>query len=230
MRRDDEDLFSRFVYNLYKICYFSKFFIILFTNALACGIIQVWDGNRPAIAPRKEGHTMKITVNARQMTVRESLKEMVIKKLEKLDKYFPAEGEATVTFSRKHDKENLEITIFAANTLFRSEIEDETFQNALDRSVDTIERQIRKNKTRLEKRLRDGAFADEYFEEDGDEETEFKIRTKTFSYKPMSVEEAILQMNLLDHEFFVFEEDESGDVCVVYKRKDGDYGLIAPSK
>ena len=96
------------------------------------------DGNRPAIAPRKEGHTMKITVNARQMTVRESLKEMVIKKLEKLDKYFPAEGEATVTFSRKHDKENLEITIFAANPLFRSEIEDETFQNALDRSIDTI--------------------------------------------------------------------------------------------
>ena len=169
---------------------------------------------------------MKITVNARQMTVRESLKEMVIKKLEKLDKYFPAEGEATVTFSRKHDKENLEITIFAANTLFRSEIEDETFQNALDRSIDTIERQIRKNKTRLEKRLRDGAFDGSYV----DEEPEFRVRTKTFSYKPMSVEEAILQMNLLDHEFFVFEEDETGDVCVVYKRRDGDYGLIAPNK
>ena len=174
---------------------------------------------------------MKITVNARQMTVRESLKELVFKKLEKLDKYFPAEGEATVTFSRKHDRENLEITIFAANTLFRSEIEDETFQNALDRSIDAIERQIRKNKTRLEKRLRDGAFADEYLEEDGfEEEPEFRIRTKTFSYKPMSVEEAILQMNLLDHEFFVFEEDQSGDVCVVYKRKDGAYGLIAPDK
>ena len=174
---------------------------------------------------------MKITVNARQMTVRESLKELVFKKLEKLDKYFPEEGEATVTFSRKHDRENLEITIFAANTLFRSEIEDETFQNALDRSIDTIERQIRKNKTRLEKRLRDGAFADTYSDDEGwEEEPEFRIRTKTFSYKPMSVEEAILQMNLLNHEFFVFEEDESGDVCVVYKRKDGDYGLIAPDK
>ena len=174
---------------------------------------------------------MKITVNARQMTVRESLKELVYKKLEKLDKYFPDEGEATVTFSRKHDRENLEITIFAANTLFRSEIEDETFQNALDRSIDTIERQIRKNKTRLEKRLRDGAFDEGYDEEDGwEEEPEFRIRTKTFSYKPMSVEEAILQMNLLDHEFFVFEEDQSGDVCVVYKRKDGAYGLIAPDK
>ena len=173
---------------------------------------------------------MKITMNARQMTVRESLKELVLGKLEKLDKYFPAEGEATVTFSRKHDKENLEITIFAANTIFRSEIEDETFQNALDRSIDAIERQIRKNKTRLEKRLRDGAFSDGIAEEEAEEETEFKIRTKTFSYKPMSVEEAILQMNLLGHEFFVFEEDATGDVCVVYKRRDGDYGLIAPSK
>ena len=183
-------------------------------------------------AIRKEGHfSMKITVNARQMTVRESLKELVFKKLEKLNKYFPEEGEATVTFSRKHDRENLEITIFAANTLFRSEMEDETFQNALDRSIDTIERQIRKNKTRLEKRLRDGAFADSYSDDEGwEEEPEFRIRTKTFSYKPMSVEEAILQMNLLNHEFFVFEEDESGDVCVVYKRKDGDYGLIAPDK
>ena len=179
----------------------------------------------------RKANNMKITVIGRQMNVRESLKEMVFKKLEKLDKYFPDEGEATVTFSRKHDKENLEITIFAANTLVRSEIEDETFQNALDRSIDTIERQIRKNKTRLEKRLRDGAFADEYPEEEGwEEEPEFRIRTKTFSYKPMSVEEAILQMNLLDHEFFVFEEDETGDVCVVYRRRDGDYGLIAPSK
>ena len=174
---------------------------------------------------------MKITVIGRQMSVRESLKEMVFKKLEKLDKYFPEEGEATVTFSRKHDKENLEITIFAANTLFRSEIEEETFQNALDRSIDAIERQIRKNKTRLEKRLRDGAFADEYPEEEGwEEEPEFRIRTKTFSYKPMSVEEAILQMNLLGHEFFVFEDQDTGETCVVYKRKDGDYGLIAPER
>ena len=166
------------------------------------------------------------------MTVRESLKEMVSKKLEKLDKYFPEEGEATVTFSRKHDRENLEITIFAANTLFRSEIEDETFQNALDRSIDMIERQIRKNKTRLEKRLREGVFEMpfEVADEVEEEPTEFRIRRKAFQYKPMSVDEAILQMNLLGHEFFVFEDAESEDVCVVYKRKDGDYGLITPDK
>lgn len=174
---------------------------------------------------------MKITINARQMTVRESLKELVISKLEKFDKFFYDEPEATVTFSRKRNKENLEVTIYASNTIFRCEVEDETFQNALDRSIDTIERQIRKNKTRLEKRLRDGAFDEGYSLDDYiDDEPEFKIRTKTFSYKPMSVEEAILQMNLLGHEFFVFTDAENDDVCVVYKRKDGDYGLIAPEK
>ena len=174
---------------------------------------------------------MKITINARQMTVRESLKQLVSSKLEKFDKFFYDEPEATVTFSRKRNKENLEVTIYASNTIFRSEVEDETFQNALDRSIDTIERQIRKNKTRLEKRLRDGALDEVYpFDDQIDDEPEFKIRTKTFSYKPMSVEEAILQMNLLGHEFFVFTDAETENVCVVYKRKDGDYGLIAPEK
>ncbi len=172
---------------------------------------------------------MKVTINARQMTVRESLKELVFDKLAKLDKYFQKEGEATVTFSRKRNKENLEVTISAANTLFRCEVEDETFQNALDRAIDMIERQIRKNKTRLEKRLREDAFETPYDFGDGfEEEPEFKIRKKAFTYKPMSVDEAILQMNLLDHEFFVFEDAETEAVCVVYKRKDGDYGLITP--
>lgn len=170
---------------------------------------------------------MKITVNARQMTVRESLKELVYEKLAKLDKYFYDEGEATVTFSKKRNNVNLEVTIYAANTLFRCENEDETFQNALDRSIDTIERQIRRNKTRLEKRLREGVFDTGYTADDYiDDEVEFKIRTKTFSFKPMSVEEAILQMNLLGHSFFVFENDKTEKVNVVYCRADGDYGLI----
>jgi putative sigma-54 modulation protein len=174
---------------------------------------------------------MKVTINARQMTVRDSLKELVFDKLEKLDKYFQREGEATVTFSRKRNKENLEVTISAANTLFRCEVEDETFQNALDRAIDMIERQIRKNKTRLEKRLREDAFEVPYdFHGDFEEEPEFKVRHKSFTYKPMSVDEAILQMNLLDHTFFVFKDAETEEVCVVYKRKDGDYGLISPDK
>ena len=175
---------------------------------------------------------MKITVVGRQMTVRDSLKAMVEKKLEKLDKLFHGEAEATVAFSCKRDKECLEITISALNTLFRYEAEEDSFQTALDRAVDAIERQIRKNKTRLEKRLRDSSFSvpDEFFDESVEEESEFKIRTKTFSIKPMSVEEAILQMNLIGHQFFVFEDQNTGDTCVVYTRKDGDYGLIVPTK
>jgi len=175
---------------------------------------------------------MKITVNGRQMNVRDDMKAMVQKKLAKFDKFFIDEGEATVTFSKKRNRENLELTINAANTIFRCEIEDETFQNALDKAIETIERQIRKNKTRLEKRFKKDAFGEDFrFDSDNDkEDSEFRIRTKTFFFKPMSVEEAILQMNLLGHQFFVFEDDESGDTCVVYTRKDGAYGLIVPEK
>ena len=179
---------------------------------------------------------MKITVVGRQMTVAEDLKAMVAKKLERLDKYFWNEGEATVTFSTKRGKENLEITINAANTLFRSENDDETFQNALDKCIDAIERQIRKNKTKLAKRLRDGVFDEAIYldpipeDEAEDDGAEFLIRTKKFNLKPMSTEEAILQMELLGHQFFVFEDQDTEAVCVVYKRKDGAYGLIVPER
>ena len=174
---------------------------------------------------------MKITVIGRQMTVRDSLKDMVEKKLAKFDKFFGGEGEATVTFSVKRNKECLEITISAMNTLFRYEAEEDSFQTSLDRAAEAIERQIRKNNTRLEKRLRDSSFAIPEDDMDGiEEEPEFRIRTKTFSIKPMSVEEAILQMNLIGHQFFVFEDDETGETCVVYTRRDGDYGLIVPTK
>ncbi len=174
---------------------------------------------------------MKITVVGRQMSVSEDLKQLAEKKLSKLDRFFPDEENATVTFSRKRDRENIEITISAANTLFRCETDDETFRNAMDRGVDTIERQIRKNKTRLEKRLRRTVPADWGDPSDETHETEeFRIRRKYFKFKPMSAEEAILQMQLLGHEFFVFEDEASGDTCVVYARHDGDFGLISPEK
>ena len=171
---------------------------------------------------------MKVNIIGRQMNVWDDMKIIIEGKLKKFDKYFPDECAATVTLSCKHNQKCLEITIVASGTIFRSEVEDETFRNALDRAVYLIERQIRKNKTRLERRLRSGAFEGGILEtgEDFEEEAEFNIRRKSFSIKPMSVEEAIMQMNLLDHEFFVFKDDKSGEVCVVYKRKDGNYGLI----
>ncbi len=173
---------------------------------------------------------MKITVVGRQMNVYDDMKALIEKKMKKLDKFFSGEGDATVTLSCKHNERNIEITISASGTLFRSEVGAESFRDALDAAVSNIERQIRKNKTRLARRLREGVFippAPDEFDDIAADEEEI-IRTKTYSTKPMSPEEAILQMNLLGHQFFVFTDDQSGAVCVVYTRRDGAYGLIVP--
>ena len=171
---------------------------------------------------------MKINIVGRQMNVWDEMKETIDVKLKKLDKYFSDECTATVTLSSRKNAKCLEITIIHSGTIFRSEVQDETFRNALDRAIYTIERQIRKNKTRLTKKLRSGAFDQGIIDtgEDFEEETEFNIRRKSFSIKPMSPEEAIMQMNLLDHEFFVFKDDKTEKLCVVYKRHDASYGLI----
>jgi putative sigma-54 modulation protein len=98
----------------------------------------------------------------------------------------------------------------------------------MDRCVEIIDRQIRKNKTRLEKRFKENEFILPDLREELDEDPEFIVRNKEFELFPMTVEEAIMQMNLLGHQFFVFFNDETGNVCVVYARKDGTYGLINP--
>ena len=161
------------------------------------------------------------------MTVRESLKLSVEKKLSKFDKFFGEETEAFVTCKVRKGVKIIEITVNYSGTTFRAEEESETFITALDRAAESLERQIRKNKTRIEKKVKRGAFI--ISEDDDDEyieEGEFKIRTKSFQLKPMSPEEAILQMNLVGHSFFVFTDDKTNKVAVVYKRKDGDYGLL----
>ncbi len=174
---------------------------------------------------------MKITIYGKQMTVRETLKAAVERKLSKFDKFFGDETEAFVTCKVRKGVKIIEITVNYGGATFRSEEESDTFITALDRAVEGLERQIRKNKTRLEKTVKRGAFV--ITDEDDDEyveEGEFEIRTKTFPFIPMTAEEAILQMNLLGHTFFVFTEAESGKVCVVYKRKEGSYGLIVPER
>lgn len=166
------------------------------------------------------------------MNVYDEMKLLIEKKLSKFDKFFKNGGDATVTLSCKHNEKKIEITISAGGTLFRSEVRGESFRDALDDACANIERQIRKNKTRLAKRLRDGAFEpypEEIYDDLKDEEEEI-LRTKTFPSKPMSPEEAILQMNLLGHQFFVFNDDHSHTTCVVYKRRDGGYGLLIPEQ
>lgn len=173
---------------------------------------------------------MNINTFGRQVEVTQDLKDLFAKKLGKLDKFFHDDADCNITLrERKNGRKILEVTITSGGTLFRAETEEETFRDALDKAVSTIERQIRKNKTRLEKRLRESAFVREIeYEEPIEEEGEFDIRVKSFAFKPMSPEEAILQMNLLGHEFFVFENDETHAVNVVYRRHADKYGLIVP--
>ena len=125
---------------------------------------------------------MKINIIGRQLSVYEDTKAMITEKLSKLDKYFGEEGSATVTLSHKRNLSTLEITIKASNTLFRSEVDSETFREALDKSIDNIERQIRKNKTRLRKKLREGIVSDETIATasvgEEPEENDILIRTK----------------------------------------------------
>ena len=174
---------------------------------------------------------MKITIYGKQMSVRESLKAAVEKKLLKFDKFFGEETEAYVTCKVRKGVKIIEITVNYEGTTFRCEEESDTFITALDRAIEGLDRQIRKNKTRLEKTVKRGAFV--ITEDDDDEYVEegaFDIRVKTFPFRPMTAEEAILQMNLIGHAFFVFTDADSGKVCVVYKRKEGSYGLIVPER
>ena len=176
---------------------------------------------------------MKINVIGRQLNVYEDTKAMIVEKLTKLDKYFGEEENATVTLTHKRNLATLEVTIKASNTLFRSEVDADSFRDALDKSIDNIERQIRKNKTKLRKKLREGVIPDADIAEASvaggePEESDSIIRIKKFEYTPMSPEEAIMQMNLLGHTFFVFNDSTTDKTCVVYKRKDGNYGLIEP--
>lgn len=169
---------------------------------------------------------MKITTVGRKFHVTDDLKEKVEKKLSKLDKFFSDEASANVTMRSQKNKEILEITIFYKGTMFRSEVMDDEIENALDKSIDIIERQIRKNKTRLEKKFRTGAFEALPIEE---EEEEIKVtKTKQFTISPMSVEEAVLQMNLLGHSFFLFINEENDSINLVYKKANGEYGVIEP--
>ena len=185
-----------------------------------------------SVARNLERNTdMKISIYGKQMTVRESLKVLVEKKLRKFDKFFGEDTEAFVTCKVRKGVKIIEITVNYGGTAFRSEEESDTFITALDRAIEGLERQIRKNKTRLEKRLTRGAFViTEDDDDEYEEESEFEIRTKTFPFKPMTPEEAILQMNLIGHSFFAFTDAETEEVCVVYKRKEGNYGLIIPEK
>ena len=175
---------------------------------------------------------MKFTFTEKRMDSSEDLRAYAVRKISKLDRLFKSEGEAFVTFSIERGRFRAEITIHNNGIYYRASELTSDMYASVDSGVAAIERQIRRNKTRLEKKLREGALEIEalpvFASADEDEADEFKIvRRKSFSIKPMGVEEAILQMNLLGHEFFVFRNmDEDEAISVVYKRKQDGYGLI----
>ncbi len=172
---------------------------------------------------------MKTNIACRKMELTQGLKDYAERKAEKLEKFFADGAEAKFVFSVEKDRQKAELTIYSKETIYRVETVTEDMYSAIDKAISGMERQIRKNKTRLEKRLKSGAL-DAYnlaVEEDVPEEKEFSIvKKKVFSVKPMSSEEAVLQMNLLQHEFFVYKDAETEKPSIVYKRKDGNYGLI----
>ncbi len=174
----------------------------------------------------RRGITMKMNFTARQMRVYDSVKEMAEKKLSKFDKFFSDSAEMEVTFSMPNNLEKVEVTIRSEGIIFRAEEASDSFANSVDRAIDALERQIRKNKTRLQKKIR--LNTSEYFDVEEEEEDYDSIKVKTFPFKPMSVDEAIMQMNLVGHDFYVFKDASTLETCVVYKRNAGGYGLIVP--
>nr|WP_294669555.1 ribosome-associated translation inhibitor RaiA [uncultured Ruminococcus sp.] len=175
---------------------------------------------------------MKITYTARKVNLKDNFKELCEKKLAKFQKIFSEDAEASVVVTLYKNRQTVEVTVKDNGMVFRAEDTQDEMNDALDKVVDILGRQMRKNKTRLARRLRDNTadFAVLLPEENIEDEKEFDIRTKTIPIKPVSVEEAILQMNMLDHDFFVFINAETDETNVVYKRKNNTYGLLEPEE
>ncbi|WP_040196122.1 ribosome hibernation-promoting factor, HPF/YfiA family [Candidatus Soleaferrea massiliensis] len=175
---------------------------------------------------------MNITYTARKVTLKDSFKERVERKLKKLDRFFSDDTTAVVIVSLEKDRQTVEITIKSHGMTFRAEKTTPDMFDSLEAVVDMLVKQIVKNKTKLSKRTHDNAFMKELEDYDVGEvedSKEYKIvRNKKFYIKPMDEEEAILQMNILGHSFFMFRNVHTEEINVVYRRNDGNYGLLEP--
>ena len=168
---------------------------------------------------------MRIVYTARKVNLRDNFKERVEKKLQKFKKLFSEEAVVNVVVTLEKNRQTVEMTIRDKAMVYRAESTMPEMNDALDRVMDIMTRQIRKNKTRLEKRI----IAD-IPEGEVEAEDEYKVvRTKQVIVKPLTIEEAILEMNMVNHDFFMFLNAETNDINVVYKRKDGNYGVLEPS-
>ena len=173
---------------------------------------------------------MKITLRGKNIEITEAIEEKVGEKLSKLDKYFiVSENVEDKVLVRTYPYgQKIEVTIPTEYVLLRAEVVDQDLYNAIDLVIDKLEGQIRKYKTRLNRKSKDNklAFNLASIEPLDDEEEDVLVKTKTITPKPMDMEEAIMQMELIGHSFFVYRDTETDAISIVYRRNDGDYGLI----
>ena len=173
---------------------------------------------------------MKISTTGRKVSLKPSFIERADKRLSKLDKFFSDEAAAQVTVTVEKDWQTVEITVRDKGFVVRAEKSADNMEDALDVAVDILTKQIVKNRKRLETRLYKAAFDDYAGMEVPEEETFAVVREKHFYVKPASVDEAILQMNLIGHAFYLFRNVDTDEINVVYRRKGGNYGLIEPEE
>lgn len=174
---------------------------------------------------------MKIKYFGRFMDVTDSLQDYADKKLAKLEWFFGDNADAQIKFTQEKGGRNIaEITINDKNMIFRAEESTTDMYASIDKAIDKLSRQIRRHRTKLDKRLHTPApeAIDEPEVVEAEEEERKVVRVKHFNVKPMSVEDAIMQMEMLGHSFYLFENSDSGRMCVLYIRQDGDYGLLEP--
>ena len=173
---------------------------------------------------------MKITLRGKNIEITEAIEEKVSEKLSKLDKYFIVSEnvEAKVLVRTYPYGQKIEVTIPTEYVLLRAEVVDQDLYNAIDLVIDKLEGQIRKYKTRLNRKSKDNklAFNLASIEPLEDEEEDVLVKTKIITPKPMDMEEEIMQMELIGHSFFVYRDTETDAISIVYRRNDGDYGLI----
>ncbi|HHY81493.1 MAG TPA: ribosome-associated translation inhibitor RaiA [Clostridiales bacterium] len=177
---------------------------------------------------------MNIKISGKNVEITDALRRQVNKKVGKLERYFVPGTEAQVTLSVEKNRHIVEVTIPFNGILIRAEESTDDMYASIDKVLDKLEHQIHKYRTKLERSFKSGAFkderllfSDEVYQDDSQEELKI-VKTKRFAIKPMAVEEALMQMDLLGHSFFVFTNADTDEVNVVYKRRDGKYGLIEP--
>ena len=176
---------------------------------------------------------MKISIIGRKVTLRDHFKNLAAKKLSKFDKIFDEDAQAVVTVTVEKNRQTVEISIKQRGMIYRAEETDIEMNDALDKVIAALTTQIRRNRKKLQKAKKvhpDMDFADfgEGLEDESEADIDSIVRTKRFFVSVMTPQEAILQMNMLNHEFFMFRDDSTGEINVVYRRRDGAYGLLVP--